>query len=37
MESTPKRPTRLLGIWALLVYAFLYAPLGVLAVFSFNR
>jgi spermidine/putrescine transport system permease protein len=28
---------RLLGAWSLLVYAFLYAPLAVLAAFSFNR
>lgn len=28
---------RLLGLWSLLVYVFLYAPLGVLAAFSFNR
>jgi spermidine/putrescine transport system permease protein len=29
--------TRALGVWSLLVYAFLYAPLAVLTVFSFNR
>jgi spermidine/putrescine transport system permease protein len=28
---------RLLGAWSLLVYLFLYAPLAVLAAFSFNR
>jgi spermidine/putrescine transport system permease protein len=31
------RRSRLLGLWSLLVYAFLYAPLAVLAAFSFNR
>jgi spermidine/putrescine transport system permease protein len=31
------RRGRLLGVWSLLVYAFLYAPLAVLAAFSFNR
>jgi spermidine/putrescine transport system permease protein len=28
---------RLLGLWSVLVYLFLYAPLAVLAAFSFNR
>jgi spermidine/putrescine transport system permease protein len=28
---------RALGLWSLLVYAFLYAPLAVLAAFSFNQ
>jgi spermidine/putrescine transport system permease protein len=28
---------RLLGLWSLLVYLFLYAPLAVLAAFSFNE
>ena len=31
------RRVRLLGLWSLLVYLFLYAPLFVLAAFSFNR
>jgi spermidine/putrescine transport system substrate-binding protein/spermidine/putrescine transport system permease protein len=31
------RRARLLGLWSLLVYVFLYAPLAVLAAFSFNR
>jgi spermidine/putrescine transport system permease protein len=31
------RPSRLLGLWSLAVYLFLYAPLVVLAAFSFNR
>ncbi|HXY40635.1 MAG TPA: ABC transporter permease, partial [Vicinamibacteria bacterium] len=29
--------SRLLGAWSLVVYGFLYAPLLVLAAFSFNR
>jgi spermidine/putrescine transport system permease protein len=35
MDAT--RRVRLLGVWSLLVYVFLYAPLAVLAAFSFNR
>ncbi len=31
------RRSRLLGLWSLAVYLFLYAPLAVLAAFSFNR
>jgi len=31
------RRVRLLGLWSILVYLFLYAPLVVLAAFSFNR
>jgi spermidine/putrescine transport system permease protein len=31
------RRVRLLGLWSLLVYLFLYAPLAVLAAFSFNE
>jgi len=31
------RRSRLLGLWSLAVYLFLYAPLVVLAAFSFNR
>jgi spermidine/putrescine transport system permease protein len=31
------RRVRLLGLWSLLVYLFLYAPLFVLVAFSFNR
>jgi spermidine/putrescine transport system permease protein len=31
------RRSRLLGLWSLVVYLFLYAPLAVLAAFSFNR
>ena len=31
------RRSRLLGLWSLVVYLFLYAPLVVLAAFSFNR
>jgi spermidine/putrescine transport system substrate-binding protein/spermidine/putrescine transport system permease protein len=31
------RRVRLLGLWSLLVYLFLYAPLAVLAAFSFNK
>jgi spermidine/putrescine transport system substrate-binding protein/spermidine/putrescine transport system permease protein len=31
------RRSRLLGVWSLAVYVFLYAPLVVLAAFSFNR
>jgi spermidine/putrescine transport system permease protein len=31
------RRSRLLGLWSLVVYLFLYAPLAVLAGFSFNR
>jgi spermidine/putrescine transport system permease protein len=31
------RRSRLLGLWSVVVYLFLYAPLFVLAAFSFNR
>jgi spermidine/putrescine transport system permease protein len=31
------RRSRLLAVWSLAVYVFLYAPLAVLAAFSFNR
>jgi spermidine/putrescine transport system permease protein len=33
----PPGRSRLLGLWSLAVYVFLYAPLAVLAAFSFNR
>jgi spermidine/putrescine transport system permease protein len=34
---TASSRVRLLGLWSLAVYLFLYAPLAVLAAFSFNR
>ena len=36
---TPKRRfrSRLLGIWALLVYVWLFAPIFVMVLFSFNK
>jgi spermidine/putrescine transport system permease protein len=41
-QAPPKAPrrkfrSRLLGIWAFLVYVWLFAPIVVMIVFSFNK
>ena len=34
--ETRAHPHRALGVWALLVFAFLWIPLGIMAVYAFN-